>query len=69
MGAWWFDFLSVDTQLAPMLSPEIVRVQTVELNKDLTAGEGSWSKLRTVCDHSSCLGEHNLNLEISAQPD
>lgn len=38
MGAWPLAFLSVDTQLAPMLSPELVRVQAAELNKDLTSG-------------------------------
>lgn len=42
-GAGQFALLSVDTQPATMLSPE-----TVESNKGLTAGAGSWSELKAV---------------------
>lgn len=52
MGPWQFAFLPVDTRLAAMLSPEIVKVYIVEPNKDWPAGKGSWNKLKTVWDHS-----------------
>lgn len=48
MGSWPFTFLLVDTGLAAIFDPEVVRVYAVESNKDLTAHEGSRSKLKTV---------------------
>lgn len=67
VGARPFAFLSVDIPLAPMLCPEVMRMQAAELNKDLTSGQAGAN--RTVCSHSACLGEHHLNLEISAPRD
>lgn len=54
MGACWFACLLVITRLAATLGPELTWMQTVESNKDLTAGEeaGANSRLSEAIHHA-----------------